>query len=795
MGKGIARSRWLQAVLLLCAWGLSTEGPQAGGAEDRALLETQRRVLGQTVRRLDLKSERLKKAETALEGRAGDIAHRLEALESLWERQHLILGMIKGDFFALRDLYLIALHLQKRLEDLIKEPCEERVQIQEDLAWTERVEQTLADYRRQYEAEWNEADAAHVLQLENRIQALGPRYARVLDALEREIRPVEAFLGLLQKRQTDIEASFSEAPRALFLKRGKDILSSVAWSDPSGQGRQWLSQIGGYIEEMFLVHAEIWIKLLAVGLLFSLGFFGTGLTLLRLVDRKTGRSLVKGLRSPLGWASSGVGLFLAAPATGVPAFALQGALIGLLLTRALLGLAFRLQAPLAESPLGRGRELKGLWMISFAGVVLAILEPPPLLYLLVWLTALASLAVTMERRRSLLSGPRLLVLLYLPLASCLAIFGWPYASIALGVVLFHLLLDWQIAFGLVKRFLTPVPVEEKGVKAGALARLTAPVSLSLLFVILVILTLPLVLGYLGGPFLLPTLLSYRVGWESISMQAGRILLVLVGLLFTKSAVGVINEGIAVRLEKGDQQDKGSIQALQTLSGYLLWFLFGMGVLYLIGFSLGNIAVITGGLSVGVGFGLQNIIHNFVGGMILLFSRPIQPGDLIDHGGKYCRVRKVSVRNTVVETFDGKTIFIPNADLISKEFSNWNHKDRRMRLTVSVGVSYATDPNLVRDTLLAIAKTADRVLQTPKPLVIFKDFGPSCLEFSLKFWIKGPGHLMTGSQLRYTIYETFKEKGIELAFPQLDVHLDRKNPPREGPPASKDAVQEASPQPA
>jgi len=743
-------------------------------SEDMALRNTQRRMIEQTVHRLDQKEERLKSVEGAIEDRAGQTEHHLQELEALWERQHLILGVIKGDFFSSRDLYLINSHLQGIVESLIQGPQEELHRIGGDRAWIEKVLNKAGEYQQQYGPGWEGSDARKVRGLVDRIQGLQPRYQSVLAALEGEIRPVHAFLAFLKKRQEALDNAFQADPQNLFLKRGQNLLSVETWSNPAGQGKQWLYEMATYIKELFVVHASLWIKLLGIAVLLSVFIYSVLLTVLRRLEQRFNNPLGSGLRSPLVWFACGLGLFLAGPATGVPAFSLQGALIAFLLGRALLGLACWLRASSPDKTLEGARELKGLWGLSFTGILLSILDPPRLFFLFFWLLGLALLGLTIDRVRSSLRGTRLLIVLYVPIAAALSIFGWLYASISLALVLFLLLLNWHLARGLDERFRGPQAGEEKKEGGGAFHRISVSIGFPLVFTILGLLTLPWVLEYLGGPFLTTALLGYRAGWGHVSMEADRILLVVVGLLVAKSAVGVVSEAIALRHEKKGGKDKGSIQALQTLSGYLIWVLFGMGALYLIGFTTGNIAVITGGLSVGVGFGLQNIIHNFVGGMILLFSRPIQPGDLIDHGGKFCRVRKVSIRNTVVETFDGKTIFIPNSDLISKEFSNWSHKDKRMRLKVDVGVSYNANPAFVKETLLSIAKSSEKVLQIPKPIAIFKEFGASSLQFSLKFWIKGPGHLMAGSELRYKVYEVFKEKGIEIAYPQMDVHLDSKS---------------------
>jgi len=737
-----------------------------------ALLDTQRRVIEETVHRLDKKEARLTSVEAQTRERAGLIDHELHRLEAIWERQHLILGVIKHDYFASKDLYLINLRLQGMVESLIRKPKDEHDRLKHDQEWTERVLHKAGEYQQQYGPDWQGRDADMVKEINGRIQGLDPRYEKILKTLDRELQPVLDFQGFLKKWQEALEKNFQTDSAKLFLKRSQDLFSSETWASPVAQVEDWAGETTDYLREIFVGYAHLWLKLVGTSLFLAAILFVAGLMSLDRAGRWLSQPLMPSLLSSIGWFACGLGLILAVPATGMPAFSLQGAFVALLLTRGALSVIPWLSGPSTDKPKDARRQVKALWAISFAGILLAIVNPPPLLFLCAWLICLGFLGLSIDRTRSSLKGASLIISLYVLVAVVLTLLGWSYGTIALAMVLLLLLLNWQLAAGLDEWFRRQGTGEAAQGGGRLLRRIGAVMGRPFVFVLLCLLSLPRALSYMSGPFFLDELAAYRIGAGHVSMEMAKILLVLISLVITQAIVQVVNETIAFRHEKMPTKDKGSTQALQTLSSYIIWFAFGLSVLYLIGFTSGNIAVITGGLSVGVGFGLQNIIHNFVGGIILLFSRPIKPGDLIDHEGKFCRVRKVSIRNTVVETFDGKTIFIPNSQLISKEFSNWSHKEKRMRLKVDVGVSYKADPAQVKETLLEIAGSNEKVLQTPKPLAIFKEFGPSSLEFSLKFWIKGPGHLMAGSELRYRIYEVFKEKGFEIAYPQLDVHLDK-----------------------
>jgi small-conductance mechanosensitive channel len=176
------------------------------------------------------------------------------------------------------------------------------------------------------------------------------------------------------------------------------------------------------------------------------------------------------------------------------------------------------------------------------------------------------------------------------------------------------------------------------------------------------------------------------------------------------------------------------------------------------------------LSIGLGFGLQNIFNNFISGIILLFERPVQVGDVIQINDRWGSVTKINVRSTVVQTFDNASLIIPNSDLISNQVTNWSFKDLRLRRNIVVGVAYGSDIELVRDTLLEIAGSNERALKRPKPDVLFDDFADSALVFRLRVWSTIDHFVQMETDIRFEIDRLFRERNIEIAFPQLDVHI-------------------------
>ncbi|MCB2113735.1 MAG: mechanosensitive ion channel family protein [Parvularculaceae bacterium] len=218
-------------------------------------------------------------------------------------------------------------------------------------------------------------------------------------------------------------------------------------------------------------------------------------------------------------------------------------------------------------------------------------------------------------------------------------------------------------------------------------------------------------------------------------------------------------------------DSGIKNSLTTLLGYfglVLAAVFGLGVL---GLDLSNLALIAGALSVGIGFGLQSIVNNFVSGLILLFERPIKAGDWIVTTSGEGIVKKISVRSTEIETFDRAAIIIPNSELIAATVTNWTHKSALGRIRVNVGVAYNSDPELVRDILTKIAMDHPLIVRYPEPFVVWNDFGASSLDFELRAYLSDIGKgLQVRTDIRFEIFKAFKENGIEIPFPQQDVYI-------------------------
>ncbi|GKS64600.1 mechanosensitive ion channel protein MscS [Nitrospira sp.] len=263
---------------------------------------------------------------------------------------------------------------------------------------------------------------------------------------------------------------------------------------------------------------------------------------------------------------------------------------------------------------------------------------------------------------------------------------------------------------------------------------------------------------------------YSIGDTTITLGTMLYLTVLVVALFyiTGKLKTWIVEGLLLRsqVELGVRHAVGNIVRMVFLALGLIIILQTTGI------NLSSLTVLFGALGIGVGFGLQGVTNNFVSGIILLLERPIKVGDRIEVGNVNGDVINISPRATTIVTNDNIAIIVPNADFISSKVVNWSYTNRNVRFNFPVGVSYGSDPEQVRRVLLEVARAHHGVLKEPGPSVLFDSFGDSALNFVLRVWTRDfstvPGVLR--SELYFSISRAFKEQGIEIPFPQRDLHI-------------------------
>jgi small-conductance mechanosensitive channel len=220
-----------------------------------------------------------------------------------------------------------------------------------------------------------------------------------------------------------------------------------------------------------------------------------------------------------------------------------------------------------------------------------------------------------------------------------------------------------------------------------------------------------------------------------------------------------------------QMDRGVRDSINKLLHYAILAFGVLMALSLAGIELKNFAVLAGALGIGIGFGLQNIVNNFVSGLILLFERPIKVGDMIVLDGEWGTVRKIGLRSTTVETFDESEVIVPNSILVSEKVTNWTLSSEQSRIVVPVGVAYGSDLEKVLRILYEAANQHPRVLDAPPPSAIFTAFGASSLDFELRVWATSVSErLVIKNDLLLYIDRRFREESVEIPFPQRDLHL-------------------------
>ena len=216
------------------------------------------------------------------------------------------------------------------------------------------------------------------------------------------------------------------------------------------------------------------------------------------------------------------------------------------------------------------------------------------------------------------------------------------------------------------------------------------------------------------------------------------------------------------------------RAADTISTVFYWALLFAGFLFAAaaaGFEIGRLTLLAGAFGVGIGFGLQDVVNNFVSGLILAFERPIQVGDIVDVGTLQGTVSRIGMRSSVVRTFEGAEVVLPNSNLISNPMINWTRSDRLRRVEIPVGVAYGTDQRLVFNVLMDVAKKHEDILEHPEPSVLLRGFGESSLNFELRFWTyRFDGFARVQSEVTRKVLDALIEAGITIPFPQRDLHL-------------------------
>jgi small-conductance mechanosensitive channel len=269
-----------------------------------------------------------------------------------------------------------------------------------------------------------------------------------------------------------------------------------------------------------------------------------------------------------------------------------------------------------------------------------------------------------------------------------------------------------------------------------------------------------------------------MNWELLSLgetsvTIGQLVVALLTVAIALFLASWLIRQLTKRLLEGDK-DANLVQLIKKVLWAAVLAILFFTALGMLGVPLGAFAFISGAIAIGIGFGAQNIINNFISGWILMGERPIRIGDLLELNGTLGRVEAINTRSTRIKRVDGVRIVIPNSHLLENIVVNWNLGDEDIRIFVSVGVAYGSPVRQVATLIEKAVLEQDDVLKDPEPRILFQDFGDNALIFEAYFWtqLKPGGDLRRlRSEIRFRIDELFRENDITIAFPQRDVHLD------------------------
>jgi len=292
----------------------------------------------------------------------------------------------------------------------------------------------------------------------------------------------------------------------------------------------------------------------------------------------------------------------------------------------------------------------------------------------------------------------------------------------------------------------------------------------LIAVVLWILAALSIFGWLAPAIEIADRASFTVGTIRLSVLLLVKGAIAYGVIFwiVRFLSGVVDRGF----EKATGMTPSQRVLFSKLSNIALYVAAVVVGLNIVGLDLTSLAVFSGALGLGIGFGLQKVVSNLISGIILLMDKSIKPGDVIAVGDSYGWVNSLGARCISVLTRDGKEHLIPNENLITQTVENWSYSDRKVRLHIAIGVSYNSDIHQVRKLLLQAVDEHARVLKIPEPRCLITGFGDSSIDFEIRAWIFDPQEGLTNlkSDIFYRVWDLFKENNIEIPFPQRDIHI-------------------------
>lgn len=635
--------------------------------------------------------------------------------------------------------------------------------------------------------------------LERARKTLAPATVR-LDSI---LAPAKGTLARINQSIAEIEKGLVGVWEDYYLTPSDNSLDALA-STPLLLG-DWVSSLDARMGFAYPQNIPEWMDVLksffaAACIMIALGFLG--LRGGQALPERWNHAVAGVIRGS--WVWVGLGLSMLSASTnqhgGVYfAFVLAGSLI---IIGGVAALSWRLRIAVLPELEKEPSPLFRLYVPAAVGVLMLFSDLPTRILGIVWGLTMVAFSVkifTMNKRLREDGG--------LPFLECLsyncafwfgmgslvvALAGYARLAILLFMVFFALINTILLGSALMALFdmladlvfsKTTKPVRNAVAQAAGI-----PVA----WILSLLCTVPWIWAVPGARYLLEHLMSmdYTVGEATFDFSK----LFVIALLFFlfRSFVSLGRASLEHLPDRLPSMEKGVIPPLRTLVTYGLWTVFGMISLGMLGVNFTSLAVVAGGLSVGIGFGMQNIFNNLISGLMLIFGRTILVGDYVDVAGASGTVRAINIRSTTIETPERALVYVPNSSIMAGQVINWTRNSRIVRRSLNIGVAYGTDTQLVANLLLQAAKEQDHVLQFPKSAVFFSNFGDNSLNFTLNVFIDDFDNAMaTMSNLNFAVEKLFAENNIDIPFPQLTLHVPgpEEGAAREqaGGPASPDAA--------
>jgi potassium-dependent mechanosensitive channel len=588
---------------------------------------------------------------------------------------------------------------------------------------------------------------------------------------------VEDFLSRLEQRRLVVEKELGDLWKTyFFMSTPKNYFTSYAWDLAYIEAARWLKYVPLYgltpSEEQKSSFNDFILKIVLSWLTASL----VGYCFLKWLGKKLPDSHPVGDYLPCCiWTTLGLSVIINTITSEHFQFGSYQSFADIFISGGAVSFAWKLRKiSLAETNRPTHNILWPLWLIFAIGIIVQILRIPIVTMVPVF-TALflvfsvyyyllnKRIAHEPERKLSIITAALSVILV------ATALLGWGSLSMLISALWFMIVLNIELGSGLNSYFRKII---HSGGHKSTVLILFSNMVLPLIFIGLLTLMVVWASVYMGGMPLLHKIVQWEIDWGMIRLRITTVLSLAALFFMARSLIALFHTAIKFLRRRWENIEEGAIKSLQTLSSYVIWICYVIISLNFLGVGIVNLTIIAGGLSVGVGFALQDLIKNFVSGLILLFGRSIHPGDEIQIEDVHGRVKRINIRSTVVQTNEDSTIFLPNSDLVSKKIVNWTHKDPRGRTEIIVGVAYGSDTDLINELLIQCALSNPDVLKEPPPYVLFNDFGDNALILHLRFWIM---HVVLSrdlvrSAIRFEIERVFTERGIEIAYPQRDIHI-------------------------